>query len=89
MTPDDPMSSDRLASSGTPVTSPPKPPQGTVAEFDSHTRSGWILRDDGSRVDFPGTAVSPSIRLLRVGQRVRYELQAPQEVAFVTILTPQ
>lgn len=45
--------------------------QGTVATFDSQSRSGTLLLDDGSRLDYGEAAFRASgLRLLRLGQRV-------------------
>ncbi len=48
--------------------------QGTVATFDSGTRSGTLLLDDGSELEFGAEAFQRSgLRLLRLGQRVTVE----------------
>ncbi|BAL92310.1 hypothetical protein AMIS_70900 [Actinoplanes missouriensis 431] len=48
--------------------------QGTVATFDSGTRSGTLLLDDGSELGFGAEAFQRSgLRLLRLGQRVTVE----------------
>ncbi|GAB2918069.1 hypothetical protein GCM10027280_01370 [Micromonospora polyrhachis] len=48
--------------------------QGTVATFDPQLRSGTLLLDDGTQVEFPAAAFDASgLRLLRLGQRVRIE----------------
>ena len=42
----------------------------TVAAFDDESQAGWLLLDDGSRLDFPAEAFAASgLRLLRIGQR--------------------
>jgi 2-phospho-L-lactate guanylyltransferase len=62
--------------------------QGTVATFDPDSRSGTVLLDDGSPVDFPAAAFDASgLRLLRLGQRLRLDLDDAGVVAFVTIPT--
>ncbi len=60
--------------------------QGTVSEFDTATRDGAVLLDDGRRVPFAGPAVAASVRLLRPGQRVRLEVENGTVVA-VQLLT--
>lgn len=51
--------------------------QATVASFDAETRSGALLADDGTPMEFGRDAFELSgLRLLRLGQRVRVE-QAP------------
>jgi 2-phospho-L-lactate guanylyltransferase len=48
--------------------------QGTVSTFDPATRTGSLLLDDGTQVDFGRNAFDVSgLRLLRLGQRVRIE----------------
>lgn len=48
--------------------------QGTVSAFDPDTRTGSLLLDDGSAMEFGREAFDVSgLRLLRLGQRVRIE----------------
>jgi 2-phospho-L-lactate guanylyltransferase len=48
--------------------------QGTVSTFDPVERTGSLLLDDGTPVDFGRNAFELSgLRLLRLGQRVRIE----------------
>jgi 2-phospho-L-lactate guanylyltransferase len=65
--------------------------QATVRSFDAVTRSGTVLLDDGTELPYGSTAFDASgVRLLRLGQRVRIEVdQAPsgREVSFLTIAT--
>ncbi|MGH8877753.1 MAG: cold-shock protein [Stackebrandtia sp.] len=62
--------------------------QGTVAEFDSETRAGSVLLDDGTRVPFPRDAFDASeLRLLRVGQRVELETGADDTVTRLRLPT--
>ena len=62
--------------------------QATVRTFDPRTRSGDLLLDDGSELDFAAAAFDASgLRLLRLGQRVRLRLDPDGTVAFVTIAT--
>jgi 2-phospho-L-lactate guanylyltransferase len=62
--------------------------QATVRSFDPRTRTGDVLMDDGSVVEFPARAFDASgLRLLRLGQRVRLELDADGTVGFLTIAT--
>jgi 2-phospho-L-lactate guanylyltransferase len=62
--------------------------QGTVSTFDEETRAGRLLLDDGSPVDFDAAAFDAGgLRLLRLGQRVRFERDAAGRVTRVTLLT--
>jgi cold shock CspA family protein len=62
--------------------------QATVSAFDAATRTGRVLLDDGLELGFAATALEGSrLRLLRPGQRVRFELDEGGEVARVQILT--
>lgn len=62
------------------------PAQGTVARWDPATRAGALVRDDGVEVPFEDGGVDPRVRLLRPGQRVRYQPFGAVAVA-VTLLT--
>jgi len=49
--------------------------QGTVRDFDERERTGSLLMDDRTEVDIDATSVEESgLRLLRIGQRVRFDL---------------
>lgn len=49
--------------------------QGTVKHFDQTTREGSLLLDDRTEVVIDATSVESSgARLLRVGQRVKFDL---------------
>ncbi|MEX2422203.1 MAG: hypothetical protein WD670_10350 [Actinomycetota bacterium] len=49
--------------------------QGTVRDFDEQERTGSLLMDDRTEVDIDATSVEGSgLRLLRIGQRVRFDL---------------
>ena len=62
--------------------------QGTIATFDSQTRTGTALLDDGSEVAFPAAAFDASgLRLLRLGQRVRFETSVDGEITKLTLPT--
>ena len=62
--------------------------QGTVASYDARTRTGTLLLDDGTRLEFPAAAFDASgLRLLRVGQRLRIERDESGQVARVTLPT--
>jgi cold shock CspA family protein len=65
--------------------------QATVRRFDVVTRSGTVLLDDGVELPYDSDAFDAGgIRLLRVGQRVRIEVEdAPtgRRVVFLTIAT--
>ena len=50
--------------------------QGTIKEFDGESRSGSLLTDDRNEVVFDsGSFADDSIRVLRFGQRVRFEVE--------------
>ena len=73
--------------------------QATVRTFDAVTRSGTVLLDDGTELPYDADAFDAGhIRLLRVGQRVRIEIDgsdapgdrppsADTQVTYLTILT--
>jgi 2-phospho-L-lactate guanylyltransferase len=62
--------------------------QGTIATFDPQTRTGTALLDDGSEVSFPAAAFEASgLRLLRLGQRVRFETGSDGGITKVTLPT--
>lgn len=62
--------------------------QATVRRFDPRTRVGDVLLDDGSVLEFPAGAFDASgLRLLRLGQRVRLEVDDDGKVTFLTIAT--
>jgi len=49
--------------------------QGTIRDFDERERTGSLLMDDRTEVDIDATSVEGSgLRLLRIGQRVRFDL---------------
>ncbi len=61
--------------------------QATVRSFDPGSRSGTVLLDDGVELPYDRDAFDPGgVRLLRVGQRVRIEVDGPR-VTFLTIAT--
>ena len=62
--------------------------QATVRSFDPDTHSGELLLDDGSPLSFGPHAFDASgLRLLRLGQRVRVDVNATGEVIRVTLAT--
>lgn len=62
--------------------------QATVRRFDPRTRAGDVLLDDGSVLDFAAGAFDASgLRLLRLGQRVRLDVDAEGRITFLTIAT--
>jgi cold shock CspA family protein len=62
--------------------------QGTVSTFDPETRTGSLLLDDGSQLDFGRAAFDLSgLRLLRLGQRVRIETNVDGVVDKIAIPT--
>jgi 2-phospho-L-lactate/phosphoenolpyruvate guanylyltransferase len=62
--------------------------QATVRNFDPHTGAGDLLLDDGNVLSFPAAAFAASrLRLLRLGQRVKVEVDAGGAVRRLTIVT--
>lgn len=61
--------------------------QGTVATFDAATRSGSVVRDDGSVVELRTGAISAQLRLLRPGQRVRWLHDDSGRIEQLTLIT--
>ncbi|AWI31159.1 hypothetical protein [Streptomyces tirandamycinicus] len=64
--------------------------QATAYTYDPATRSGSVLLDDGTPVDF-GTAAfdAGGLRLLRPGQRVRIETEGEGDAFRITLVTLQ
>lgn len=61
--------------------------QATVRSFDPGSRSGTVVLDDGIELPYDRDAFDAGgIRLLRVGQRVRIEVDWPR-VTFLTVAT--
>ncbi|MGW0464345.1 hypothetical protein ACWDX6_03565 [Streptomyces sp. NPDC003027] len=66
--------------------------QATAYTYDPETRSGSVLLDDGTPVEFGAEAFEAGgLRLLRPGQRVRIETEpAPGDAApRITLITLQ
>jgi 2-phospho-L-lactate guanylyltransferase len=62
--------------------------QATVRSFDAGSRNGDVLLDDGSVLAFDADAFDTSgLRLLRLGQRVKLELDEGGRVSRLTIAT--
>jgi hypothetical protein len=62
--------------------------QATVRDYDEATRSGDVLLDDGTVIGFEADAFDLSgLRLLRLGQRVRLDLDDAGRVRSLTIAT--
>jgi cold shock CspA family protein len=62
--------------------------QATVRSFDPRTGTGDVLLDDGRAVAFPASAFDASgLRLLRLGQRVRLEMDDEGRVQRLTIVS--
>jgi cold shock CspA family protein len=50
--------------------------QGTIKDFDEKTRTGSLLMDDRTEVAIEAASTAGAgIRTLRIGQRVRFELE--------------
>ncbi|MGP3968539.1 hypothetical protein [Streptomyces sp. 6N223] len=64
--------------------------QATAYTFDPATRSGSVLLDDGTPMDFGAQAFDAGgLRLLRPGQRVRIEVTGEGEERGITLVTLQ
>jgi 2-phospho-L-lactate guanylyltransferase len=62
--------------------------QATVRAYDETTRCGDVLLDDGTAIEFDAAAFDASgLRLLRLGQRVKLELDDAGRVRSLTIAT--
>lgn len=65
--------------------------QGTVATFSSSTQAGTVLLDDGTELTFDRAAFERSgLRLLRSGQRVRFDSVGSgtgRRITMVTLVT--
>lgn len=50
-------------------------PQGTIKDFDIEERTGSLLMEDRTEVSIDATSIEGSgIRMLRIGQRVKFDL---------------
>lgn len=50
-------------------------PQGTIKDYDDDARTGALLMDDRSEIAIDPSSISdPTTRTLRLGQRVRFEI---------------
>lgn len=50
-------------------------PQGTIKDFDIEERTGSLLMEDRTEVGIDATSIEGSgIRMLRIGQRVKFDL---------------
>ncbi|MYZ36316.1 MULTISPECIES: hypothetical protein [unclassified Streptomyces] len=62
--------------------------QATSYTYDSKTRSGSVLLDDGTPLEFDAAAFDAGgLRMLRVGQRVRIETEGEGTGRRVTLVT--
>lgn len=51
--------------------------QGTVKTYDTSTHLGSLLTDDRTEIAIDDHSfIDPSLRFLRIGQRVRFELES-------------
>ncbi|WP_331453358.1 hypothetical protein [Streptomyces sp. SS162] len=64
--------------------------QATAYTYDPETRSGSVLLDDGTPVEFGAEASDAGgLRLLRAGQRVRIETEDEGGALRITLVTLQ
>ncbi|GAA2092990.1 cold-shock protein [Actinomadura alba] len=62
--------------------------QGTVRTYDAATRSGSVLLDDGTRLDFDATAFEAGgLRMLRFGQRVNLAVESAPDGDRISVIT--
>jgi 2-phospho-L-lactate/phosphoenolpyruvate guanylyltransferase len=62
--------------------------QATIATYDPQTRSGSVLLDDGTPIEFgPEAFAASGLRLLRFGQRVRIDRDAQGAVTGLSLIT--
>jgi len=63
-------------------------PQGTIRHYDASTRSGTLLDDHLREYAYDREAFASSgLHELRLGQRVRFELEGPEDDQKVTHLS--
>jgi 2-phospho-L-lactate guanylyltransferase len=54
--------------------------QGTIKHYDSETKSGSLLTDDRAEIAIDDRSIGDAtIRFLRIGQRVRFEVESGGE----------
>ncbi|MFI1963638.1 hypothetical protein ACH429_05775 [Streptomyces pathocidini] len=64
--------------------------QATAYTYDAQTRSGSVLLDDGTPLEFDTAAFDAGgLRLLRPGQRVRIEVEGEGESRHIALVTLQ
>ncbi|MER5972601.1 hypothetical protein ABT112_23190 [Streptomyces sp. NPDC002055] len=64
--------------------------QATAYTYDSDTRTGSVLLDDGTPVPFGAAAFDAGgLLLLRPGQRVRIDVEGEGEARRITLVTLQ
>jgi cold shock CspA family protein len=62
--------------------------QATVRSYDAATRSGSVLLDDGTRLDFDAAAFEAGgLRLLRFGQRVNLAIERGADGDRISVVT--
>lgn len=62
--------------------------QATVRTYDATTRSGSVLLDDGTRLDFDAAAFDAGgLRLLRFGQRVNLAVERTADGERISVIT--
>jgi len=62
--------------------------QGTIRDFDPDTSTGRLLLDEGTELAFDAAAFrAGGLRVLRSGQRVRFDRDDTGTITRVTLLT--
>lgn len=66
-------------------------PQGTIKTYDGPTKCGSLLDDTGDELSFDGASFEGSgVRLFRIGQRVKYQVEGEgtrRRVRSLTLVT--
>jgi hypothetical protein len=52
--------------------------QGTIKHYDDVSHRGSLLTDDRTEIAIDERSADPSLLLLRIGQRVRFEVEAAE-----------
>jgi cold shock CspA family protein len=56
--------------------------QGTIKTYDTNTKTGSLLTDDRTEIEIDDRSIGDAtVRFLRIGQRVRFEVERGDERA--------
>jgi cold shock CspA family protein len=53
--------------------------QGTVKAYDEDTKTGSLVTDDRQEIAIDPSSLAEELRMLRLGQRVRFEVEESDE----------